>query len=229
MSERKGFRDVKVIITGSTGMVGRGVLLECLDDDRVVAVLAVNRRPLDIQHPRLTEIILNDFGNPGPIRDELKGYDACFFCMGVSSVGMDEKGYTRLTYHLTTCFADVLKELNPGMVFNYVSGAGTDSTEQGRLMWARVKGRTENTLLKMGFRDAYMFRPGIILPERGIRSRTGWVQGLLTVMRPFFPLLGKFKSVTTTSKIGRAMINAVYFPQEMKRLKGPAINALAGM
>jgi hypothetical protein len=190
-------------------------------------VLVVNLHPLGMQHPKLKEVILADFGDQGPLSESLKGFDACFFCMGVSSIGMDEDRYSRLTYCIVTRFAELLRELNPGIVFNYVSGAGTDETERGKMMWARVKGRTENKILSMGFRDAYMFRPGFILPERGIKSRTGWIRSLLFVVRPFYPLLRKSESVTTTSAVGRAMINSLFHPQDTKRLEANGINEMA--
>ncbi len=216
-----------VLITGSTGMVGKGVLLECLDHPRIDQVLVLNRSTLGMQHPKLREVLLADFLQVDGIREHLRGYDACFFCMGVSSVGMSEEQYSRITYDATKAFADVLFELNPEMVFIYVSGTGTDSTESGRSMWARVKGRTENMVFAKGFRDAYAFRPGLILPERNIRSRTGWYNAIYTVLRPFFPLFRNSRNVTTTSKVGLAMINTLFYPTEKKVLENADINQLA--
>ena len=215
------------LITGSTGMVGRAVLLECLDHERVSEVLVVNRSPLDLKHPKLREVLLSDFTKADTIQEALRPYDACFFCAGVSSIGMDEEKFKKLTYDLTVAFAQACHAANPDMVFNYVSGAGTDSSEQGRVMWARVKGATENAILKMGFRDAYAFRPGAILPQRGIRSRTGWYQAIYVVMRPLFPILQKFDSIVTTTQFGRAMINSVLYPQEQKHLDNPDIGVLS--
>lgn len=217
----------KVIITGSTGMVGKGVLLECLEHPEISAVLAINRSALQLQHPKLKELILKDFMEFGRHKEILKGYDACFYCMGVSAIGMSEAAYTAITYDVTKAFADVLYPLNPDMVFNYVSGTGTDSSEQGRSMWARVKGRTENMIFKKGFGDAYAFRPGIIIPEKGIRSKTGWYNAVYVVMRPFFPLFKRLKNSTTTTNIGKAMINSILFPQEQKYLENKDINSLA--
>jgi uncharacterized protein YbjT (DUF2867 family) len=220
---------MKVIITGSTGMVGRGVLIECLESTYVTSVLVVNRRPLEMKHEKLKDILLPDFTEPESIEEELKGYDACFYCMGVSSLGMNEETFKRITYTTTFAFAETLHRLNPAMVFNYVSGTGTDSSEKGRIMWARIKGQTENMIFNQGFKDAYAFRPGIILPEKGVRSRTPWYNALYVITRPLFPLMKKMKSVTTSSNVGKAMINSVIFPQEIKILENRDINRLAGL
>ena len=213
---------MKVIITGVTGMVGKSV-----KNDQIDQVLAVTRSALDLEHPKLKQLIHADFLNLNPIIDQLEGYDACFHCMGVSVVGLNEEKYTRLTYDLTVHWADTLHTLNPDMVFNYVSGTGSDSSEKGRIMWARVKGRTENYVLNKGFKDAYAIRLGGLIPAPGIRSRTGWINTLLLVFRPFFGLMKKMKSITTSEKLGRAMINSTRYPQEKKHLENPDINALA--
>jgi nucleoside-diphosphate-sugar epimerase len=217
----------KVIITGSTGMVGQGVLLECLDSPQIEEVLIINRSSLGMQHPKLKEVLLADFMQVAAVKDQLRGYDACFYCMGVSSVGMSEEDYTRITYTTTKAFADVLQELNPNLVFVYVSGTGTDSSEKGRLMWARVKGRTENMLFNKGFKSAYAFRPGIIIPERGIQSKTGWYNTVYALTRPLFPLFKRSKNVTTTTKLGQAMINTLSGKANKKILENPDINELA--
>lgn len=219
---------MKVIITGSTGMVGKGVLLECLDSSKISKVLVVNRNSLGIQHPKLKEILLKDFNQVASIAHYLKGYDACFYCMGISVVGMNEKKYSDIIFNITKVFADVLITQNPKMVFNYVSGTGTDSTEKGNTMWARIKGKTENYILNLGFKDAYAFRPGAIIPERGIKSRTGWYNTIYVLMRPFFGWMKKSKNITTTTKIGLAMINSVSYPQLLKHLENKDINTLAG-
>lgn len=218
---------MKAIITGSTGMVGKAVLLECIDDARVKEVLLINRNPLAISHLKVKEIIHKDFMDFTSIQDQLIGYDLCCHCMGVSSAGMNEDQYAEFTFTITKQLATTLHEINPDMVFNYVSGTGTDSTEKGKTMWARVKGRTENMILKMGFKDAYMFRPGVIIPERGIVSRTKLYNLFYIIARPFFPLLKKMKSVTTTTNIGKAMINSYYNSQQLKFLEGKDINDLA--
>ncbi len=199
---------MKVIIFGATGMVGQGVLRECLVDPGVERVLSVARRPSGKQDPKFKEILHADFFDYSAIEPELAGYDACFFCLGVSSVGMDAERYRHLTYDLTMAAATTLAKLNPGMVFTYVTGRGTDSTEQGGQMWARIKGRTENDLLKLPFRAAYMFRPAAIQPLHGIKSRTAWYQAIYTVSAPLFSLLRRIAPtyVTTTEQLGRAMI-----------------------
>ncbi|MEM1326393.1 MAG: NAD-dependent epimerase/dehydratase family protein [Bacteroidota bacterium] len=218
---------MKVIITGATGMVGKGVLLECLAHETISEVLLINRRPIDKTHPKIKEILLDDFMKIDTVSDQLEGYDACFFCMGVTSVGMNEADYTKITYDITKAFADILYKLNPNMVFNYVSGTGTDSSEQGSTMWARVKGRTENMVFQKGFKDAYAFRPGVIIPENGIKSSTGWYNAIYVVTRPLFPLLKKSKNITTTTKLGQAMINSVLKPIDKKKLENADINNLA--
>jgi uncharacterized protein YbjT (DUF2867 family) len=199
---------MKVILFGATGMVGQGVLRECLLDPAVESVLSIGRSPTGQRHAKLREIVHADFFDWSALEPELTGYDACFFCLGVSSVGMAEDKYRHLTYDLTMAVATPLARLNPGMTFIYVTGQGTDSTEQGKVMWARIKGRTENDLLKLPFRAAYMFRPGGIQPLHGVRSKTGWVQAIYNVSGPLWSLLHRFAPtyVTTTERLGRAMI-----------------------
>jgi uncharacterized protein YbjT (DUF2867 family) len=201
---------MKVILFGATGMVGQGVLRECLFDAEVEAVLTVGRRATGQAHPKLREIVRPDVSDLAPVVDQVRGYDACFYCLGVSSVGMRELQYTQLTYDLTTKVAQFLATVDPGMTFVYVSGAGTDSTEHGRSMWARVKGRTENALLRLPFRAAYMFRPGIIRPLHGIRSNARSYRIAYALLLPFVLLVSAVapNSLTTTEKVGRAMIHA---------------------
>ncbi|MGQ1890999.1 NAD-dependent epimerase/dehydratase family protein [Thermophagus sp. OGC60D27] len=218
---------IKVIITGSTGMVGRGVLLECLESPQVEHVLVINRSHLPIKHPKLTEVIHDNFFDFSAINDHLKGYDACFHCMGVSSVGMNETEYHRYTYDITEALATTLFRMNPNMVFNYVSGKGTDPTEKGKVMWARVKGKTENLILNMGFKDAYMFRLQLVIPKKGVKSKTAWINAFYAVMRPFFPLLEKNKNNTTSVKVGQAMINSVLVGSFTKILDNHLVNELA--
>ena len=179
---------MKVILFGATGMVGQGVLRECLLDPGVESVLAVGRSPTGQRHAKLREIVHDNFLDFSAIESQLTGFDACFFCLGVSSVGMNEERYRHLTYDITLAAATTLAKLNPGMVFIYVTGRGTDSTEQGRLMWARVKGKTENDLLKLPFKAAYMFRPAGIQPLHGIRSKTAWVQAIYVATAPLLTL-----------------------------------------
>ncbi|TMR89172.1 NAD(P)H-binding protein [Nonomuraea basaltis] len=216
---------MKVILFGATGMVGRGVLRECLLDDRVTAVLAVGRAPTGIEHGKLREITHGDLLDLTPIEEELAGYDACFFCLGVSSAGMSEKDYRRITYDYTMSVANTLARLSPDSTFVYVSGVGTDA--QGRAMWARVKGATENALLALPL-QAYMFRPGYIQPMHGITSRTRLYRLAYVVVRPLYPVLRRLfpSAVTTTERIGQAMIT-VAERGAPKRILGPSdINAL---
>lgn len=208
-------------------MVGKSVLHQCLKDERVTQVLVVNRSSVSMIHPKLKEVLHSDFLDLSPIHDELVGYDACFHCMGVSAVGKSEEEYTRFTYDITEEWANRLYEINPEMVFNYVSGTGTDSSEKGRMMWARVKGRTENMVLNKGFKDAYAIRLGALIPGQGIRSRTGWINTLVTIMRPFFGLMRNMKSMITSEKLGLAMINTVLYPQAQKHLENKQLNVLA--
>ena len=189
-------------------MVGQGVLRECLLDPQVTEVLALGRSSVPQQNPKLRQLVLPDLGNLAGHEEELSGFDACLFCAGVSSAGMPEEKYTQLTHDLTLSFARALLPLNPAMAFLYVTGAGTDSTEKGRVMWARVKGRTENDLLALGFKSAYMFRPGIIQPLHGIRSKTRLYQFFYDLTGPLMSLLrvplGKY--INTTEQVGRAMV-----------------------
>lgn len=208
-------------------MVGQGVLLECLESPKVEKILVINRRHLSIKHPKLTEVIHNDFFDFSAIKDHLKGYDACFHCMGVSSLGMKENEYHRYTYDITEALAKTLFLINPEMVFNYVSGKGTDRTEKGKVMWARVKGKTENLILNMGFKDAYMFRLQMVIPKKGVKSKTTWVNTIYALMRPFYPLLEKNKNNTTSVKVGQAMINSVLTGSFTKILDNHLVNELA--
>lgn len=224
---RIGLNDMRVIITGTTGMVGKGVLLECLAHTKISEVLIVSRRSLGINHPKLKEIIHKDFFDLSAIEKELVNYDGCFFCLGTTAIGKSEEEYTRITYDLTKHWCDIMYKLNPNMVFNYVSGTGTDSTEKGNSMWARVKGKTENYILKKGFKDAYMFRPGFILPEKGVKSSTNWYQFFYVILRPFFPLMKNMKSITTSINVGKAMINSLFKGYPKKHLVNKDINNLA--
>lgn len=217
---------IKVIITGTTGMVGKGVLLECLDHPQVAEVLIVNRSSIGMQHPKLKELLHKDFYNLDAVKQQLQGYDACFFCLGVSSVGMNEETYHKPTYDLTMHFAQTV--INPDMVFCYVSGTGTDSTEQGSSMWARVKGKTENALLNMPFKAAYMFRPGVILPVKGVKSKTPLYNFFYVILRPLFPLMSKMQSVTDSAKVGQAMIQVALHGSTKKHLENKDINELVG-
>jgi len=199
---------MKAILFGASGMVGQGVLRECLRDERVAAVLSVGRSPSGVSHGKLTEILWKDLTHLAPIEDRLRGYDAAFFCLGISVLGRTEAEYRAVTYEVTLAVARALVPLDPGLTFVYISGAGTDSTEHGRRMWARVKGATENALLRLPFKGAYMFRPGAIQPLHGVRSKTPLYRFLYLLLRPFLPIFLRLapNSVTTTEKVGRAMI-----------------------
>ena len=219
---------MNVVLFGATGMVGAGVLIECLDDSRVESVLAVGRRPCAVAHPKVRELIRSDLFEYGDATDDFLNLDACFFCLGASALGMSEAAYRRVTYDLTVAAAESLLEVNPGLTFCYVSGEGTDSSERGRLMWARVKGKTENQLLGMPFK-AYMFRPGYIQPLRGVHHRTRVYRVLHTVLRPFYPLLERLlpAHVTTTVNVGRAMIEVAARGHTNLVLENSDINSLA--
>ncbi len=218
---------LNVLITGATGMVGKGVLLECLESPAVTSVIAVHRRPLGMTHPKLREILHTDFTEFSALEKSLAGIDACFFCLGVSSVGMKEADYACITYDVTLAFAGALARISPQAVFCYVTGAGTDSTEKGARMWARVKGRTENALLKLPFKAAYMFRPAFIRPMKGVRSGT-WYQFFIVLLSPLFPLIEAFPKVATNSvKLGQAMINAALRTPEKRILESVDINRLS--
>jgi nucleoside-diphosphate-sugar epimerase len=202
-----GQSNIKIILTGATGMVGEGVLHECFLDNNIAEVLIINRKKSGVMHPKLKEIIHNNFNDLSPIKNQLINYDACFFCLGVSSVGMKEKEYYALTYILTMHVAETLSMQNNNMSFCYISGAGTDGTEKGRIMWARVKGKTENDLMKLPFKQVYNFRPGILQPTRGLKNTLsyykyfGW---LLPIIRTLAP-----KYICTLRELGQAMINSV--------------------
>jgi uncharacterized protein YbjT (DUF2867 family) len=218
-------KPIKAIITGATGMVGEGVLHECLQHPLIEEVLIINRRPSGMRHPKLKEIIHADFFDITPIQKQLRGYDACFFCLGVSSVGMKEDEYYRLTYTLTLNFAKVLASVNPDMVFEYVSGASTDSTEKGRSMWARVKGKTENDLAMLPFKKVYNFRPGYMHPTRGLKNTNKYykyITWLYPILRAISP-----NSVSRLSEMGLAMINAAIYGYSTQILEVKDINALA--
>jgi len=210
-------------------MVGQGVLRECLLDPQVETVLAVGRSATGQRHAKLREVVHGTLTDLASVEDQLHGYDACFFCLGASSAGMSEAGYRRVTYDLTVTVGQTLSRLNPGMTFIYVSGAGTDSTEHGRSMWARVKGQTENALLRMPFKAAYMFRPGVIRPLHGIRSKTRSYRVLYTVLAPFVLLAAAVapNSITTTEKVGRAMIHTAQHGAPKALLSTREINQLA--
>jgi len=219
---------VKILLFGATGMVGAGALLECLADPRVESVLAISRSPTGRTHPKLREVIRADFFAYDDLQADFATSDACFFCLGVSSVGMSEAAYSHLTYDLTLAAARAMVAVNPRLTFCYITGVGTDSSEQGRTMWARVKGRTENALLALPFRAAFMFRPGFIQPVKGVRSKTGWYQAINSIAAPLYPaihwLFPRFS--TTTASLGRALIHVAAVGYSKPILYSRDINAL---
>lgn len=220
---------MNVILFGATGMVGQGVLRECLLDPEVESVLAIGRSAIEQQHEKLHEIVLKTLTDLSSVENRLSGYDACFFCLGVSSAGMSEDDYRRVTYDLSLSVAATLARLNPAMTFIYVSGAGTDSSEHGRMMWARIKGKTENALLAMPFKAAYMFRPGYIQPMHGVRTKTRWYGTAYAIMAPLYPLLRRLfpRYVTTTEQLGRAMISVAKTSATKRVLESNDINAIS--
>ena len=217
---------IRAIITGTTGMVGEGVLHICLKNPEVESVLVVNRRSCGVVHPKLKEIIHQDFFNFSGIEAELTGYNACYFCLGISSVGVKQDEYYKMTYTLTMHVAETLSRLNSNMTFCYVSGAGTDSTEKGRSAWARVKGKTENDLMKLPFKTAYAFRPGFIKPIKGLKFAHPfykYILWLFPVGRAVFP-----NGFCTLGEVGLAMIHAVTVGYSKRVLEGKDIIKLAG-
>jgi len=220
---------MRVIIFGATGMVGQGVLRECLADPQVESILIVGRSSSGVENPNVREIVQPDLFDYSSLDSELTGFDACFFCLGISAAGMSEEAYRRISLDLTLAAAGTLSTLNPEMTFIYVSGTGTDSTEKGRIMWARVKGKTENELLKLPFKAAFMFRPAYIQPLNGIESRTKAYRVLYGLVGPLFPVFQALfpRYVTTTERVGLAMIRVARqgYPQPI--LENDDINRLA--
>lgn len=221
---------MKIILFGASGMVGQGVLRECLAARDVEEVLVLGRTALEVEYPKLRQLVHRDFFDYASIEPQLAGYDACLFCLGVSAAGMDEAAYTRLTYELTLAAASTLARLNPSMVFVYVSGAGTDSTEQGRGMWARVKGRTENALLRLPFRAVYLFRPGFIEAMHGERSKTTMSRVVYAITKPLVPVLRALfpRHILSTVTIGQAMLAVVRQGGPSAVLECPDIALAAG-
>ncbi len=220
---------MKVNVFGATGMVGQGVLRECLAASDVEQVVTVGRTPTGQQHPKLRELVHAEMWDYANVEEELAGFDACFFCIGVTSSGMAEKQYTHMTYDLTLAAATMLVRRNPQMVFVYVSGAGADSSETSRTMWERVRGRTENALLKLPFRGVHIFRPGMIQPMFGVKSKTASYRWFYTLTKPLLPLLRAMlpDQILSTPQMGQAMLNAVRHGAPKRVLEAADINALS--
>ncbi|MHB9055891.1 MAG: Rossmann-fold NAD(P)-binding domain-containing protein [Paludibacteraceae bacterium] len=222
-------KKINVIITGATGMIGESVLDQCLKHPNINKVLVISRRPIGIQHPKMIEKVFDNIADISTIKASLVDYNACFFCVGVSSAGMDEEKFTRLTYTLTMDFATCLSEINPDMTFCYISGAGTDSTEQGRTMWARVKGKTENDLQKLPFKQVYNFRPAALIPYLEVKptqtyQSVKYFKWLLVLLRPIFP-----NSILRLSDFANAMINSVLVGSPVNTLEAKDIKKLSEM
>jgi uncharacterized protein YbjT (DUF2867 family) len=219
---------MKVVLFGASGMVGKGVLLECIDDPRVARVLVIGRSSCGVTADKVEEVLLPDLTDYSAIEAKLEGLDACFFCLGVSSLGMSEAEYRKVTFDLTVAAADALLRKSPGLTFIYVSGQGTDESEKGPLTWARVKGETENRILAMPFKAAYMFRPGVIEPLRGVRAKATWTRVAYAVGWPLFPVLRAMspRLLTNTVAVGKAMIRLALKGSDRRYFENADINAL---
>lgn len=222
-------KKINAIITGATGMVGKGVLIECLENKNVEKVLVLVREETGLKHPKLKEIIHKDFTDFSSVIPQLVGYNACYFCLGISSAGISNEKYKEITYDLTMHLAEILLPLNPDITFCYVSGAGTSTKEDSSMNWANVKGKTENDLLKMSFENAFMFRPGFIQPEKGASSKVTLYKMIYNILSPIFPILDKIfpQNITTTSRVGKAMIAVVQKGYSNTYLENRDINILA--
>ena len=220
---------MKVILFGASGMIGQGTLIECVADPRVESVLIIGRSTAGVTDPKVRELLRTDFANYSDLSAEFARHDACFFCLGVTAVGLDEATYSRLTFDIALAAARTMAAVNPAMTFCYVSGEGTDSTETGRTMWARVKGRTENALLALPFKAAYMFRPALIFPRKGVRSKTLWYQMFYNTFGLFYGLFQTIFAawVTTTENQGKALIAVAANGYPKRILFSRDINALA--
>ena len=215
-----------VLITGSTGMVGKSVLYQCLRDNRVKNIVLINRLPVDLKNEKITELIIEDFLNIGELKSEINNCDACYHCMGITSFGQNSDYYYKVTFEMTKVLTDLVYEINPNAVMTYVSGEGTSTKENSNIPWANVKGKTENYILNKGLKDAYMIRLGLLIPENGIKAKTKLYNLFYTLMKPLYPLMKLLPTITTSSKLGLAMINCLYFPLKNKYLDNKTINNL---
>ena len=215
-----------VLITGSTGMVGKSVLYQCIEDDRVKNIVLINRLPVDLKNEKITELIVEDFLNIGELKSKINNCDACYHCMGITSFGQNSDYYYKVTFEMTKVLTDLVYEINPNAVMTYVSGEGTSTKENSNIPWANVKGKTENYILNKGLKDAYMIRLGLLIPENGIKAKTKLYNLFYTLMKPLYPLMKLLPTITTSSKLGLAMINCLYFPLKNKYLDNKKINNL---
>ena len=218
-----------VLITGSTGMVGKSVLQECIKDKRVKNIYLINRIPVNLKSPKISEFILTDFLKVGEIKNKIKNCDACYHCMGITSFGQKSEYYYKVTFEMTKAITDLVYNINPNSIMTYVSGEGTSTNENSKISWANVKGKTENYILNKGLKDAYMIRLGLLIPENGIKAKTKLYNLFYTLMTPLFPVMKLIPSITTSSKLGTAMINSVYYPNSNKYLDNKKINKLSKM
>ena len=218
-----------VLITGSTGMVGKSVLYECIKDDRIRKIYLVNRVPVNLESSKISEFILDDFLKMGELKNKINHCDACFHCMGITSFGQKSDYYYRVTFEMTKVITDLVYEINPNSIMTYVSGEGTSKNENSKITWANVKGKAENYILNKGLKDAYMIRLGLLIPENGIKAKTKLYNLFYTLMTPIYPLMKVLPTITTSSKLGLAMINCLYFPLLNKYLDNKKINKLSKM
>ena len=218
-----------VLITGSTGMVGKSVLQECINDKRVKKIYLINRIPVNLKSPKVSEFILKDFLKVGELKKNIKNCDACFHCMGITSFGQSAEYYYKVTFEMTKAITDLVFSINSNSIMTYVSGEGTSTSENSKISWSNVKGKTENYILNKGLKDAYMIRLGLLIPENGIKAKTKLYNLFYTLMTPLFPIMKLIPSITTSSKLGVAMINSVYYPNSNKYLDNKKINKLSKM
>ncbi len=218
-----------VLITGSTGMVGQSVLQECINDKRVKNIYLVNRMPVNLKSSKISEFIIKDFLKVSEIKKNIKNCDACFHCMGITSFGHSYEYYYKVTFEMTKAITDLVYSINSNSMMTYVSGEGTSNSENSKISWANVKGKTENYILSKGFKDAYMIRLGLLIPENGIKPKTKLYYVFYSLMKPFYPLMILIPSITTSSKLGLAMINSLYYPSPNKFLDNKRINKLSKM
>ena len=215
-----------VLITGSTGMVGKSVLNECINDDRIGKIYLINRVPVNLKSSKVSEFILDNFLKMGELKNTISHCDACFHCMGITSFGQKSDYYYKVTFEMTKVLTDLVYEINPNSVMTYVSGEGTSKNENSKIPWANVKGKAENYILNKGLKDAYMIRLGLLIPENGIKAKTKLYNLFYTLMTPLYPLMKLLPTITTSSKLGLAMINCLYFPLLNKYLDNKKINNL---